>query len=222
MPQKNNNIYIMISSFFLFLIISILSMRNKLTLLDQSIISSLTDGTSTIVMTLMELVTKIGSGEMILIATLIISIFLMVKKMRKHVILLFLLTFGGIVLNFALKILFQRERPGEMSVIEVFGYSLEIASYSFPSGHTMRSVLLFSFLIYMSYHFIKKPFARVAVIGLLSFMILLIALSRIIVGAHFPTDILAAVSISIAWFYSCLILLQYLLKISSRITFSVK
>ncbi len=212
----------MISSFFLFLIISILSMRNKLTLLDQSIISSLTDGTSTIVMTLMELVTKIGSGEMILIATLIISIFLMVKKMRKHVILLFLLTFGGIVLNFALKILFQRERPGEMSVIEVFGYSLEIASYSFPSGHTMRSVLLFSFLIYMSYHFIKKPFARVAVIGLLSFMILLIALSRIIVGAHFPTDILAAVSISIAWFYSCLILLQYLLKISSRITFSVK
>ncbi|WP_161784648.1 hypothetical protein [Halalkalibacter okhensis] len=41
-------------------------------------------------------------------------------------------------MNFGLKLLYQRERPGVEREIEVFGNSLDLISYSFPSGHTMR------------------------------------------------------------------------------------
>ena len=206
----SNKTYIMFGSLAIFIVISVLSLQNRLTTIDQAIISSLTGDVSPFVASLMEAVTKLGSGEIILIITFIIAAILFFKKLYTQIVFLFTLTFGGIALNFFLKILFQRERPGEMSVIEVFGYSLEIASYSFPSGHTMRSVLLFTFLIYMSYYFIKNNTTKIGAIVIFSLMIIIISLSRIIVGAHFPSDIIAAVTISITWFYLCLILIQRL------------
>lgn len=117
---------------------------------------------------------------------------------------MYVLTGGGILLNFTLKVAFQRERPGELKSIEVFGHTLEIASYSFPSGHTMRTVLLFSFLIFICYKYLSEKFTKAAVISALIALIGLVALSRIITGAHFPSDILAAITISISWFYLCL------------------
>lgn len=210
--MNNSKTYIIISCTILFLLISILSVQNNLDLIDQRIHSLLTDNTPTFVFTLMDGITKIGASEIILIATFIISILLLIKKMWLHIAFLFSVTFGGILLNFLLKILFQRQRPGEMSEIEVFNYSLEVASYSFPSGHTMRSVLLLSFLMFLCYHFIKTMSVKVACMSILIFMIILVSLSRVIVGAHFASDILAAVVISIAWFYFCLVAFRYMFK----------
>lgn len=198
----------MISSLILFFLISVLSVQNKMTYFDQTIISWLTDGSTTYFLIIMETMTKVGSAEVILITTFFITAFLLFKKMYSQIVFLSILTIGGITLNFLLKILFQRERPGEMSVIEVFGYALEISSYSFPSGHTMRSVILFSFLIYISNHFIKKTKVRISAILILSILIFTISISRIIVGAHFPSDIFAAITISITWFYFCLLTLR--------------
>ncbi|MBP1970626.1 hypothetical protein J2Z83_002762 [Virgibacillus natechei] len=65
--------------------ISILSIWNNLDLIDQWIHSLLTDNTPTFVFTLMEGVTKIGASEIILIATFIISILLLMKKMWIHI-----------------------------------------------------------------------------------------------------------------------------------------
>ncbi|GAE24399.1 phosphoesterase [Halalkalibacter wakoensis JCM 9140] len=196
----------------LFVLISIFSIQNQLVLIDQMIISFLVERSSTFLVTVMEAITKIGSGETILLLTFIIGGFLLVKKMWGVAILLFTLSFGGIALNFFLKILFQRERPGEMSVIEVFGYSLEIASYSFPSGHTMRSVILFSFLIFLCYRLVRHSLSKMMVLVLFMILIVAVALSRIIVGAHFPSDIFAAITISITWFYFCLFLLRYIFR----------
>lgn len=132
---------------------------------------------------------------------------------------MFSLTFGGIILNFLLKILFQRERPGEMSVIEIFGYSLEMSSYSFPSGHTMRIVLFFFFIMYIGCYFIKNTPVKISIIVAMSLLTVSVLLSRIIVGAHFPSDILAAVAVSISWFYFCLLTLEYLQFLPSSLTF---
>lgn len=196
--------YLMIGSFLLFLLIAFLSMNNMLATFDQAIISWFTDNTSATIMTIMQTVSKIGSSEIILILTFVIGIYFLVKKMWRHSIFVVFLMFGGIVFNFILKVLFQRERPGEMSVIEAFGYSLEIPSYSFPSGHTMRSMMLFAFLIYMCVLLFKNSRIKLLCVVLLSIMIACVAVSRIVVGAHFPSDVIAAGTVSIAWFYFCL------------------
>lgn len=176
-------------------------MNNMLATFDQAIISWFTDNTSATIMTIMQTVSKIGSSEIILILTFVIGIYFLVKKMWRHSIFVVFLMFGGIVFNFILKVLFQRERPGEMSVIEAFGYSLEIPSYSFPSGHTMRSMMLFAFLIYMCVLLFKNSRIKLLCVVLLSIMIACVAVSRIVVGAHFPSDVIAAGTVSIAWFY---------------------
>lgn len=153
----------------------------------------------------MDIISLFGSSEVILIITFVIAALFAVK--RNWIFTFFFLTVsvGGVVVNFVLKILFQRERPGEMSYIEVFNYSFEIPSYSFPSGHTMRATILLLFLIYMSAHFIKGGLRKT--ISILACMIMMVgvALSRLFLDAHFLSDTLGAISISIVWFCMCLL-----------------
>src|SRR5699024_11275784 len=66
-----------------------------------------------------------------------------------------------VFLNLALKLLIHRERPGdEAKYIDVFNYQLEMQSYSFPSGHTMRATIFFLFLIYLVYYFGKRTLTK--------------------------------------------------------------
>lgn len=132
--------------------------------------------------------------------TLALAAALVVARQLHTGALLLFATFGGIALNYLLKLAFQRERPGEMSYIEIFGYSLELASYSFPSGHTMRSVIFFAFLMYVCRLYVANPTLRVFGYAAGSAMIVAIGLGRVVTGAHFPTDVAAAASIAIAWF----------------------
>ncbi|MFT4416397.1 phosphatase PAP2 family protein [Fredinandcohnia humi] len=121
-------------------------------------------------------------------------------------------TFSGIVINLLLKIMFMKERPGESHTIEFFNYSLNIPSYSFPSGHTMRAVILCCFILYLSYITIKNNNLKVMVYSIIVLLILGVAISRIMLGAHFLSDTIAAISISISWF-CFLILLSSKLRI---------
>lgn len=216
---SNNKLqfYLPLACLALFIFISVLSWRDQLVFIDSLIIDGLTGNVSPSVVLMMEVLTKIGAGETILILTFLLSLILLYKKLWKEIIFLYVLTLGGILLNFTLKVAFQRERPGEMSSIEVFGNTLEIASYSFPSGHTMRSVLLFSFLIYICYGYLSKKITKATVISFLTALIFLVAFSRIVTGAHFPSDILAAITISISWFYFCLALIRY--KLPGRLRY---
>lgn len=209
---KTKHLFIAIGFFILFMLLSIFSFRDDLTALDQAVSTWVTETVSPFVVTLMDILTVMGSSEFVLVVTLIIAVILLWRKRWQLSVFLLSLTFGGLALNFFLKILFQRERPGEMSVIEAFGQSIEIASYSFPSGHTMRSTLLFLFVIYMCYRLLRKNGSRLWSIGLFSALLIIVAISRVVVGAHFPSDILAGVAISIVWFYVCLAILRFLLQ----------
>ncbi|QQK76794.1 phosphatase PAP2 family protein [Salicibibacter cibarius] len=209
---KTKHWFIAMSFFILFMLLSIFSFRDDWSTLDQAVSIWVTETVSPFVVTLMDILTMMGSSEFVLVITLIIAVILLWRKRWQLSVFLLSLTFGGLALNFFLKILFQRERPGEMSVIEAFGQSIEIASYSFPSGHTMRSTILFLFAIYMCYRLMSKNVGRVWGVVLFAALIIIVAISRVVVGAHFPSDILAGVAISIVWFYVCLAILRFLLK----------
>lgn len=145
----------------------------------------------------------IGSSEAVLLLTFVITVIFLVKRDWFHTIFFLTVSVGGVVLNFVLKFLFQRERPGEMSHIEVFNFSLDIPSYSFPSGHMMRITILLLFLIYISYRFMKHVYLKTLATILFTLTLVGVAFSRLFLDAHFLSDILAAVSISIVWFCLC-------------------
>lgn len=99
----------------------------------------------------------------------------------------FSLIFSG-VMNLILKAIFSRQRPIEYMLIDESGYS-------FPSGHSMVSIAFYGFIIYVCYNLIKNKKVKCIIISVLSLLIALIAFSRLYFGVHYPTDVLAGLTL---------------------------
>ena len=95
---------------------------------------------------------------------------------------LVLLVAGG--LNRWLKDLIDRPRP-------LAEHMVEATTMSFPSGHAMSSIAFFGFLIYLAWRLVSTSWLRWLLTILLVLLILLIGFSRVYLGVHYPSDILA-------------------------------
>ncbi len=102
--------------------------------------------------------------------------------------LLLLAVGGGIIINQAMKVLFQRPRPQLWtSVIE------RPDSFSFPSGHATVAMCYFGLLLWLGLGFFKRPVARIGWSILMLFIIFMIGLSRIYLGVHYLTDVVGVI-----------------------------
>lgn len=130
-------------------------------------------------------ITMFGSGIVIGIICLIFLI-----KNRKCGILITINAVNILILNVFLKLVFTRDRPFDLMIIDESGYS-------FPSGHAMMSLGFYGFVIYLIWYFKlsnRKIFSLV-----LGFLIFLIAISRIYLGVHYASDVIAGFVISLAY-----------------------
>lgn len=96
------------------------------------------------------------------------------------------------ILNQVLKFILHRPRPIDFRIIEESGYS-------FPSGHSMASMAFYGFLIYLIYKKINNKYLKWGLICFLSILILFIGISRIYLGVHYTSDVLAGFLISVAY-----------------------
>jgi undecaprenyl-diphosphatase len=87
-------------------------------------------------------------------------------------------------LNAVLKQFLHRTRPDTLYVTH-----MKFKSYSFPSGHAFGSVVVYGLLAYLAFKYLPQPWNVLAAV-ILGILILLVGLSRVYLGAHFPTDVL--------------------------------
>ena len=136
-----------------------------------------------------KLITQLWGAIFLIILAIAIIISL---KDRKISILIILNLAISTLLNQTLKFIIQRPRPTEFRIIEENGYS-------FPSGHSMVSAAFYGFLIYLIYKNIKNKYIKWSLITLLSGTVLLIGTSRIYLGVHYASDVIAGILISISY-----------------------
>ncbi|MDQ2920916.1 MAG: phosphatase PAP2 family protein [Acidobacteriota bacterium] len=131
-------------------------------------------------------------------ATVALGLYLFWRRRLYWLAALLLSVFGGMMLNVLLKYAFHRARPHFDDPI------LTLTSYSFPSGHTMMATVLYG--VVAAYLIAKTPDWRwrAIVIVLASFLITLVAFSRVYVGAHYLSDVLGAIAEGLAWLSICL------------------
>ena len=140
----------------------------------------------------MRLVTTLGYyGAMIpLLATTLLFFYL--KGWRLSAVLLVVSTAGSIVLTTVLKAVFGRARP------ELFDAGYQASFYSFPSGHATVAVGFYGMLtVILAYRLGGRALWAMALSGVL--VVLLIGFSRLYLGVHYPTDILAGYLAALLW-----------------------
>jgi membrane-associated phospholipid phosphatase len=106
---------------------------------------------------------------------------------------------GGSALNHLLKHAFMRPRPGDSALLTA------ASDFSFPSGHVANATLLYGTLAaWVVCGTASRP-RRSAAMALATLAIMGVGLSRVMLGAHYPSDVLAAVALGLVWLSLCLI-----------------
>ena len=140
----------------------------------------------------MRLVTALGYYYVV-VPLLVVAVFLFYRRdWRLSAVLLAISTGGSIVLTTVLKGVFQRARP------ELFDSGYQASFYSFPSGHATVAAGFYGMLtVILAYRLEGLARWVVAVSGVL--VVLLIGFSRLYLGVHYPTDIIAGYLSALLW-----------------------
>jgi membrane-associated phospholipid phosphatase len=139
--------------------------------------------------TLAVILAQIGSPETLLAVLLVIALVLILKKRWRLSVYLLTTGIGSATLNIALKQFMHRTRP------HLWDSTYHLLSFSFPSGHAMASMTFVTILIVLSW----ETRWRLPALIFGSLFAPIIAWTRLYLGVHFPSDILAGWLVVLAW-----------------------
>jgi membrane-associated phospholipid phosphatase len=143
--------------------------------------------------------TEFGSGEWIGLILFGLVLFFAWKRWWPSVVTLIVAVPGGMLLNEWMKVLVHRQRPF------VDGPFVDWSGYSFASGHTIGATLLYGQLLLFILPSLKARHWRLLSIFSAISLVALVGFSRIALGAHFLTDVLAAILFGIIWLALCVV-----------------
>ena len=166
---------------------------NKVVQFDSTIITFVQGFENSALTAVMKFFTFIGDTNSVIVLSILVIIFLyVVLKHRVELILFIVAIIGSAVLNQLLKYSFQRARPELHRLIE-------IDSYSFPSGHAMNAFTVYTIISFLLWRHIPSRAGRILLIIISALMIFTIGISRIYLGVHYPSDIIAGYFASACW-----------------------
>ena len=105
---------------------------------------------------------------------------------------------GGTLLNWALKTIFHRDRP------EFASEFIKRTTYSFPSGHSMESIAGFGMLAYLLHRRARTRLQRRLLLVGTVLLVLAIGTSRVYLGVHYLSDVVAGYAAGAAWLLACI------------------
>ncbi|GAB3056296.1 phosphatase PAP2 family protein [Salinicoccus sesuvii] len=150
------------------------------------------------------IVTELGSVEFLAAASIILILFLWFKMKDIWGIMLFSAALGGGgILTAVMKESYERNRPSINEAVDATGFS-------FPSGHAVGSLIFYGFVAYLIVRSSRQKGFKIWVLVLSVILILLIGASRIYLGAHFPSDIVAGYTVGTIWLILCLMVLEWI------------
>jgi undecaprenyl-diphosphatase len=144
-------------------------------------------------------ITFLGNALIISPGTVLIGFWSARQRNWKKLILLFSSVAGGALLNLVLKNIFQRSRP------TIPGAYMVETGFSFPSGHSMISLVFYGVIAYLALSYVKSKKWKVFVTVIILMICALIGFSRLYLGVHFLTDVLAGWAAGGLWLAVCIL-----------------
>ena len=142
-------------------------------------------------------ITALGSFPVLGVLVIGVVLHLLLTGSRRTGLLIAISVIGGTIISMTLKAIFDRPRPDFTGAVDVF-------TSSFPSGHATTSAVVYLTIgVLLAQRSSTWP-ARTLYISGAIILVAAVGLSRIYLGVHFPTDVLAGWSLGAAWALICL------------------
>ena len=142
-------------------------------------------------------VTALGSATVLGLVVFAVIGYLLLQGLPRMALFVLIASMGGSILNGYLKTLFGRARP------DVVPHLREVMSLSFPSGHAMTSAAVYLTLGALLMRVSSRRVTRWYCMGVAAMATILVGLSRVYLGVHYPTDVLAGWMIGLSWALLC-------------------
>jgi undecaprenyl-diphosphatase len=177
---------------------------------DESVLRWMERHQTPLVERLMVEVTMLGTWIVVLSIVSVAALFLWLTRHKYSATLLLVATAGGIGLNNILKVGFSRPRP------QIFEWGTTASSSSFPSGHAMSATVVYITVAYLAARLQKTHFARLATLAVAGLFVASICFSRLYLGVHYPSDVVAGVIIGLSWAAFCMATLEAIQRFAKR------
>jgi len=175
----------------------------EIKLFDEWTVNFISQFRTPFLMKYFSLITHLGSGFFIIAAFLALATLLMIRKRKRAAIAALFSLAGSAALIFFLKDFFGRPRP--------FGCLAPDDCLSFPSGHATLAFYFYGLLDYLIFRFLPVSLKKFLIISfLIVILIILIALSRLFLGFHYSSDLLAGFFLGGSWLLLAIFLIDVL------------
>jgi undecaprenyl-diphosphatase len=155
-------------------------------------------------------VTFLGTGTVVVAMASVAALFLALLRQRTAAWLLLWSTVGALVLNNVLKQVFHRPRP------RLFTWGTHALTTSFPSGHAMSAAAVYGTVALLAARLTPHRGVRAAVYAVCAVLIALVASSRLYLGVHYPSDVVAGIVLGGAWAAFCAAALEWVAQARRR------
>lgn len=150
--------------------------------------------------------TALGSAVVLILFGFLVLGYLCLQRLYAAAILMVIATAGGEGLNTVLKEMFLRARPDFTS------HLVEVKTLSFPSGHAMAASIFYLTMGALLTQTAKRHSEKGYVMGAAVLLTLVTGISRVYLGVHYPSDVLAGWSAGTAWAILCWLVARWLRK----------
>ena len=141
--------------------------------------------------------TALGGMAWLVFFTLVVAGYLWLDRKVRLMVFLLAATTSGMLLSLMLKQVFSRPRP------DIVPHLSHVHTASFPSGHSMLSAVVYLTLGALLATALPRPRLKIYVLAIALFLSFVVGVSRVYMGVHYPTDVLAGWTAGLAWALAC-------------------